>query len=338
VEPEDGGCGEIVSVNIAGTVDWGIIMKTISIVTACYNEDGNVEELVRRTRATMAALPAYQYEHIFIDNCSTDTTVEKLKDMASSDRRIKIILNARNFGHIRSPYHAILQAYGDAVILLVADLQDPPEMIKDFVEKWEAGSKVVVGIKTSSEENPVVYFLRGLYYKAIRKFASVDLLEQFTGFGLYDRKVVDILRGLREPYPYFRGLISDIGYDITRIEYTQPSRQHGRTKNNFYTLFDMAMLGFTNYTKIPLRLATLLGFFAAGMSLLAGLVYLVAKLIFWNNFTAGMAPLLIGIFFLGSVQLLFLGVVGEYVGAVFTYVQNRPLVIEKERINFDEKT
>lgn len=312
-------------------------MKTISIVTACYNEESNVEELVQRTRAVMAGLPAYQYEHIFIDNCSTDETAQKLKAMAATDRRIKIIINARNFGHIRSPYHAILQAHGDAVVQLVADLQDPPEMISDFVRKWEEGSKVVVGIKTSSEENPVIYFLRGMYYKALRKFASVDLLEQFTGFGLYDRKVVDILRGLREPYPYFRGLISDIGYDIAKISYVQPARLHGRTKNDFYTLFDLAMLGFTNYTKIPLRLATLLGFCAAGMSLLAGFVYLIAKLIFWNNFTAGMAPMVIGIFFLGSVQLLFLGVVGEYVGAVFAYVQNRPLVIEKERINFDEK-
>ncbi len=312
-------------------------MKTISIVTACYNEEGNVEELALRTRGVMAGLPAYNYEHIFIDNCSTDGTAEKLKALATVDRRIKIIINARNFGHIRSPYYAILQAHGAAVISLVADLQDPPEMIKDFVLKWEEGAKVVVGIKTSSKEPLLIYFLRGMYYKVLRKFASVDLLEQFTGFGLYDKGVVDILRNLHEPYPYFRGLISDIGYDIVKISYVQPARLHGRTKNNFYTLFDLAMLGFTNYTKIPLRLATLMGFFAAGMSLLAGFVYLIAKLIYWNNFSAGMAPMVIGIFFLGSIQLLFLGVVGEYVGAVFAYVQNRPLVIEKERINFDEK-
>jgi glycosyltransferase involved in cell wall biosynthesis len=309
--------------------------KRISIVTPCFNEEDNVPELLQRVRDVMGGLSGYDYEHIFIDNCSHDRTVEILKRFAAEDRRIKIIVNARNFGHIRSPYYGLLQARGDAVILLVADLQDPPEMIKDFVGKWEGGAKVVVGIKTSSKENPAMYFLRGLYYKVLRKFASVDLLEQFTGFGLYDRKVVDILRGLREPYPYFRGLISDIGYDIAKITYVQPVRLHGRTNNDFYTLFDLAMLGFTNYTKIPLRLATLLGFMAAGVSLLAGIVYLIAKLIFWNNFTAGMAPLLIGIFFLGSIQLLFLGVVGEYVGAVFVYVQNRPLVVEKERINFD---
>jgi len=311
-------------------------MKTISIVTACYNEEGNVVELVQRVRAVMSGCPMYQFEHILIDNCSTDGTVNKLKALASDDHRIKIIVNSRNFGHIRSPYHALLQAGGDAVILLVADLQDPPEMIKDLILKWEEGFKVVVGVKTASEENKLLYGMRGLYYKAIRRFSTVDLLEQFTGFGLYDRKVVDVLRGLREPYPYFRGLISDVGFDMARIEYRQPVRRHGKTKNDFYTLFDMAMLGFTNYTKIPLRLATLLGFIAAGISFLVGIGYLVAKLLFWNTFTAGMAPVLIGLCFIGSVQLFFLGIVGEYVGAIFTYVQNRPLVVEKERINFDE--
>ena len=310
--------------------------KTISIVTPCYNEEENVAELIRRVREVMGGLPAYAYEHIFIDNCSADRTVEILKGFAAEDRRIKIIINARNYGHIRSPYYGLLQAHGDAVILLVSDLQDPPELIREFISKWESGAKVVVAIKTASKENPLMYFLRGLYYKIIRRFSSVDLLEQFTGFGLYDRKVIDILRGLREPYPYFRGLISDVGAEIARIEYTQRGGQHGRTKNDFYTLFDMAMLGFSNYTKIPLRLATLLGFFAAAVSLVVGLGYLIAKLVFWNTFTAGMAPVLIGICFLGSVQLFFLGIVGEYVGAIFTYVQNRPLVVEKERINFGE--
>jgi glycosyltransferase involved in cell wall biosynthesis len=311
-------------------------MKKISIVTGCYNEEGNVEEVVRQVRSTMARLAFYEYEHIFIDNCSEDRTVEILKRLAHEDRNIKIIVNARNFGHIRSPYHGLLQASGDAVICLVADLQDPPEMILEFINKWEKGYKIVVGIKTSSAENSLMYLARGFYYKVIKRLASVEMLEQFTGFGLYDREVVDILRGLREPYPYFRGLIADIGFEIARIPYNQPERRYGKTKNDFFSLFDMAMLGFTNYTKIPLRLATLMGFFAAGMSLLVGTGYLVAKLIFWNTFTAGMAPVLIGIFFLGSVQLFFLGVVGEYVGAVFTYVQNRPLVVEKERINFDD--
>lgn len=311
-------------------------MKTISIVTACYNEEENITELIRRVREVMASLPNYAYEYIFIDNCSEDRTVAILKKFAAEDRRIKIIVNVRNFGHIRSPYHALLQAHGDAVIALVADFQDPPEMIKDFIRKWEEGFKVVVGVKTRSRESWWMYRLRGLYYKMIKNLASIEILEHFTGFGLYDRKIIDVLRGLREPYPYFRGLVSDIGFSIARIEYTQPVRRHGKTKNNFLTLFDMAMLGFTSYTKIPLRLATLLGFFAAGCSLLVGMGYLIAKLLFWNTFSAGMAPMMIGIFFLGSVQLFFLGVVGEYVGAIFTYVQNRPLVVEKERINFEE--
>jgi len=311
-------------------------MKTISIVTACYNEEENVAELIRRVREVMAGLPAYAYEHIFIDNCSEDRTMSILKGLAAEDRRIKIIVNARNFGGVRSGYHALLQAHGDAVVHLVADFQDPPEMIVDFVRKWEEGFKVVVGVKTSSRESWWMYRLRDLYYKMIKSLASIEILEHFTGFGLYDRKVMDVLRSLREPYPYFRGLISDIGFSIARIEYTQPARRHGKTKNNFLTLFDMAMLGFTSYSKIPLRLATLLGFLAASVSLLVGLGYLIAKLLFWNTFSAGMAPMMIGIFFLGSVQLFFLGIVGEYVGAIFTYVQNRPLVVEAERINFDK--
>ena len=310
-------------------------MKTISIVTACYNEEENVAELIQRVREVMAGLPNYAYEHVFIDNCSEDRTVAILKGFAAEDRCIKIIVNARNFGGVRSGYYALLQANGDAVIHLVADFQDPPEMIGDFVRRWEEGFMVVVGIKTRSHENWWMYRLRSLYYKMIKNLASIEMLEHFTGFGLYDRKVMDVLRGLREPYPYFRGLISDIGFSIARIEYTQPVRRHGKTTNNFFTLFDMAMLGFTSYSKVPLRLATLLGFFAACFSLFAGLGYLIAKLLFWDMFKAGMAPMMIGIFFLGSVQLFFMGIVGEYVGATFTYVQNRPLVVEKERINFD---
>ncbi|MCF7687619.1 MAG: glycosyltransferase family 2 protein [Cephaloticoccus sp.] len=309
-------------------------MKTISIVTPCYNEAGNIPELIRCVRDVMVQLSSYQFEHIFIDNASTDETLAVLRQYAAEDLRIKIIVNARNFGHIRSPYHALLQAQGDAVISIVADLQDPPGLMLDFVREWEAGHKVVVGIKTRSREAWWMYRARGFYYKLIKRLADVELLEQFTGFGLYDRQIMEVLRGLREPYPYFRGLISDVGYNIKRIEYTQPERFHGRTKNNFFSLFDIALLGLTSYSKVPLRLATLVGFFTAGLSLLAGFGYLIAKLLFWNTFTAGVAPVMLGIFFLGSVQLIFMGIVGEYVGAVFTYVQNRPLVIEKERINF----
>jgi glycosyltransferase involved in cell wall biosynthesis len=307
----------------------------ISIVTPCFNEEANVEELVDRVRVVMEKLRNYQYEHIFIDNSSADGTVAKLKTMASRDRRIKIIVNTRNFGPVRSPHHAFLQASGDAVISLMADLQDAPELILEFVRKWEEGYKIVVGVKTQSEESRIMYWLRGLYYSVIKRLAAVDMLAQVTGFGLYDRVFVDVLKSLREPYPFFRGLISEVGFDIFKITYTQRKRVHGISKHNFYTLFDIAMLSITNYSKIPLRFATLLGFIAAGMSFLVGLIYLIAKLLFWNNFTAGMAPLLIGLCFIGSVQLFFLGIVGEYVGAVFTYVQNRPLVVEKERINFD---
>jgi glycosyltransferase involved in cell wall biosynthesis len=313
-------------------------LKTISIVSSCFNEEENVGLMVERVQAVMAKHPEYQYEQIFIDNDSSDQTVNRLRAIASRDPHVKVILNSRNFGYIRSHFYAILQARGDAVVVIASDLQEPPEMIHEYIRKWEEGFKIVAGIKTASEENPFIYFLRGVYYRLIRMSSSVDLLEQFTGFGLYDKKIIDILRSLREPYPYFRGLVSDIGFPVAKIEYTQAARVHGKTSSNFFMLFDVAMLGFTNYTKIPLRLATILGFFAASVSLLVGLCYLVAKLIFWNSFTAGMAPVLIGLCFLGSVQLLFLGVIGEYVGSIFTYVQNRPLVFEKERVNFENDT
>ena len=283
----------------------------------------------------MAGLPGYDYEHIFIDNASRDRTVAILRELAKDDKRVKVIVNARNFGHIRSPCHAILQARGDAVISIVADLQDPPAMIADFVHKWEEGYKVVMGIKKGSAESILMFALRRLYYRTLRRLSDVELVEHFTGFGLYDRQVIDILRSLGDPYPYFRGLIADIGFEIAKVEYVQPGRKRGITKNNLYTLYDMAMLGLTSYTKVPLRLATMLGFASAGLSLLAALFYLVYKLIFWKSFELGLAPLVVGIFFFSSVQLIFLGIVGEYVGSIHTYVRHMPLVIEKERINFD---
>jgi hypothetical protein len=230
-----------------------------------------------------------------------------------------------------------MQAGGDCAISLVADLQDPPELIADFIRKWEEGYKVVVGIKTGSKEHPVMYWLRDCYYRLIARLSDVEMIPQFTGFGLYDRDVIDTLRGLNEPYPYFRGLIADIGFELARIEYIQPKRKHGKTKNSFYTLFDMALLGLTNHTKIPLRLATLIGFFGSLLSGLLGVVYVVYKLFFWDRLAVGIAPLVVGLFFVGSIQLFFLGVIGEYIGAIYTYSQNRPLVIEKERVNFDDK-
>jgi glycosyltransferase involved in cell wall biosynthesis len=271
---------------------------------------------------------------IYIDNASTDQTITILRHLAQNDHRVKVILNTRNFGTVRSPYHGILQAGGDAVICMASDLQDPPEKIPEFIHYWDEGYKVVVGIKTSSKEPGLFYFLRSLYYWILRNLSDVGLIEHFTGFGLYDRQVINILRELNDPYPYFRGLIADLGFSIARIEFVQPRRKRGISKNNFYTLYDMAMLGLTGYTKIPLRLAAMVGFVASALSFLVGLVYLIYKLLFWQQFTLGSAPIVIGLFFLGSIQLFFLGIVGEYIGAIYTQVMKRPLVIEKERINF----
>ena len=308
-------------------------MKTISIVTPCFNEEENIQELYERIQKALAGLD-YDYEHIFIDNASTDRTVELLRGLAAQDKRVKVILNARNFGHIRSPYHALLQASGDAVIGMASDLQDPPEKIPEFIHKWEQGYKVVIGVKTSSQELGLFYFMRSLYYRVLRGLSDVRLIDNFTGFGLYDKKIIEILRKFDDPYPYFRGLIADIGFDIAEIEFDQPRRKRGISKNNFYTLYDMAMLGIVSYTKIPLRLAAMFGFLSAAISFLVGLIYLVYKLIDWQNFSVGLAPVVIGLFFLGSVQLFFLGIIGEYIGSIYTLTVHRPLVIEKERINF----
>lgn len=309
-------------------------MKLISIVTPCYNEEDNVEEIYRQVKEVFEALPSYTYEHIFIDNSSKDKTVEILKRLALNDTKVKVIVNSRNFGHIRSPYHAMLQAKGDAVISLVADLQDPPHLIPDFLRKWEDGYKVVLGVKTQSHESPAMFAVRKLYYNFIARLSDIELTKNNTGFGLYDQAVIQILREINDPYPYFRGLISDIGFESYKIEYTQPTRKRGITKNNFYTLYDIAMLGITNHSKIPLRLAAMLGFIMSALSLLVALGYLLAKLIFWNYFSLGTAPLIIGLFLFSSVQLFFIGIIGEYIGSIHTQVLKRPLVVEKERINF----
>ena len=308
--------------------------RLISVVTACFNEEGNVREVYQQVRSVIEQFGRYDYEHIFIDNCSTDSTVEVLREMASQDKRVKVIVNSRNFGHIRSPFHALLQAKGDAVITIVADLQDPPALIAEFLRKWEEGYKIVVGVKTGSQESKAFWLLRKLYYDAIDKLSEVRLVKNFTGFGLYDRQVVDVLRKIKDSYPYFRGLVCDVGFERAEVEYIQPARRRGITKNNFYTLLDMAMLGMTNHSKVPLRLATMTGFVLAMLSLLVGMGYFIYKLIFWQSFQVGIAPLVIGLFFFSSVQLVFLGIVGEYVGAIHTQVLSRPLVVEKERINF----
>lgn len=310
--------------------------KLVSIVTPCYNEGENVEELVRRIRTVMSEFSQYNYEHLLIDNDSKDDTVEKIKRMAAEDKHLRLIVNCRNFGHLRSPTHAVFQASGDAIIAMASDLQDPPEMISAFLKHWEAGFKVVIGVKPKSREAPLMFLLRRTYYRALGKMSDVPLIENFTGFGLYDREVIATIRSLNDPYPYFRGLIAELGYPRAEISFEQPRRIRGVTKNNFYTLYDLAMLGVTSHSKLPLRLATMSGFVLSFLSLLIAFGYGLAKLLFWDNFSLGVAPLIIGLFFFGSVQLFFIGLLGEYIGAIHTQVMKRPLVVEKERVNFEQ--
>jgi glycosyltransferase involved in cell wall biosynthesis len=310
-------------------------MKTISVLTPCFNEESNVSELYQRVRAAVAAAGDYKYEHIFIDNASTDNTLGELRNIAAEDKNIKVIRNTRNFGHIRSPMHAVFQTSGDAVIGIVADLQDPPEIIVDMIHKWEEGYPVVIGVKAASDENGLMFWIRGQYYRIVNRLSGLETYENFTGFGLYDRKVVNILKQFDDPYPYFRGMIAEIGMARFEIPYHQPARKRGITKNNFYSLYDMAMLGITNLSKVPLRMVTFSGFVGALVSILVSLAYLTYKLVFWNNFSVGIAPLVIGVFFFMSIQMLFMGVIGEYIGTIHTLVQHRPLVVEQERINFE---
>jgi len=312
-------------------------VKTLSIITPCFNEEANVNEVYERVKAVVTGLGRYRYEHIFIDNASTDATVPALKRIAAADSNVRIIVNARNFGHIRSPLHGLLQARGDAVISIVADLQDPPEMIADLVREWESGYSMVLAIKRSSQESQGMFWLRRRYYRMVQKLSSTETFENFTGFGLYDRRVMDLVRGFADPYPYFRGMLAEIGLPHKKIYYDQPARKRGITKNNFYTLYDMGMLGIVNHSKVPLRVMAFAGFAGAFASFLAGFGYFLYKVMFWDRFSVGIAPLVIGIFFLGSLQLLFMGVLGEYVGAIHTQVQHRPLVVELERVNFEHE-
>jgi glycosyltransferase involved in cell wall biosynthesis len=319
-------------------------MPLISIVTPCYNEEGNAPELHARIAQVLAAwIEAQQetgeewdYEHLFIDNASHDGTAQVLRGLASRDARVRVILNNRNFGHIRSPFHAMLQARGDAVVTMASDLQDPPELIPTFLDKWREGWKIVVGQKSKSEETPIFFAVRKAYYRLVNRLAEVELLENVTGFGLYDRAVIEAMRDLKDPYPYVRGLISELGFPCERVTYTQPQRRRGVSSNNFYTLYDIAMLGITSHSKVPLRLATMMGFAMSLVSFLLGVGYLIYKLLFWTRFDAGVAPLVIGLFFIGSVQLFFIGIVGEYVGFIHTHILQRPHVTERERIGFGE--
>jgi glycosyltransferase involved in cell wall biosynthesis len=308
--------------------------KLISIVTPCYNEEANIDELYQRIIEVMSRLD-YNYEHVFIDNCSTDGSHAKLRALAAQDKRVKVIFNARNFGHIRSPYYALMQVNGDCAVLIASDLQDPPEMIEEFVKKWEEGFKTVMAVKPESEESRIMFLVRRAYYRFVTRISEVPLVQDATGAGLFDRAVLDILKKIDDPYPYFRGLLCEIGFPIATVPFKQPRRQRGITKNNFYTLYDIAMLGITNHSKVPLRLMVMGGGLLAGLSLLAAFAFLLAKLVFWNSFQMGIAPLLISLFFFSSVQILFLGMLGEYLGSVHTQMRNMPLVVEAERVNFD---
>lgn len=314
-------------------------MKKISIVSSAFNEQDNILQLCASVKTEMEKWKEkYTYEQIILDNCSTDNTLEVLRGLAAQDPHIKVIANARNFGHIRSPYYGILQATGDAVIYLASDLQDPPELISSFITQWEKGFWVVLGQKQQSFESKLFFGVRKFYYWLLNLVndSGADLVPNCTGFGLYDKKVVDELRALNDPYPYLRGLVCELGYPKTLVPFVQPPRKSGLTKNNFYTLYDNAMIGFTNHSKVPLRLAALGGFMLGAVSFFLACVYLVLKLCFWDRFPLGTAPILLAVLFFASVQLVFLGVLGEYIGAILTQVLKRPLVIEKERINFDK--
>lgn len=312
-------------------------MKTISIVVPCYNEEENVEALADALREMFKKnLASYQYEIIFIDNDSKDKTREIIRRLCASDKGIKGIFNAKNFGQFNSPYYAMLQSTGDCTVLMAADFQDPVDMVPGFVKEWESGYKIVIGIKKSSQENKIMYWLRGCYYKLIKKLSNVEQIEQFTGFGLYDKRFIEVLRNLDDPTPFLRGIVAELGFHRKEIPYEQPLRRAGKTSNNFYKLYDAAMLSFTSYTKVGLRLATFLGFISSALSLLVAFIYLVLKLFNWYNFQAGYAPLIIGVFLIGSIQLFFIGLLGEYILNINTRVIHRPLVVEEKRINFND--
>lgn len=310
-------------------------MKTISILIPCYNEEENVKPISEALVELLGReLPDYDYEIVFIDNHSTDKTRALLREICGANYRIKAIFNAKNFGQFNSPYYGLMQTTGDCTILLCCDFQDPIQCIPEMVHAWEDGNRIVVMQKNTSEENKIMYFLRSCYYKIIRKYSNVEQIEHFTGFGLYDRSFIDVLRKLDDPTPFLRGIVAELGFSIKIISYNQEKRRAGKTHNSFSTLYDAAMLSFTSYTKVGLRAATFFGFSIALFSFLIGFVYLVLKLVYWDRFDAGIAPIMLGMFFLGAVQLVFLGLIGEYILIINARVMNRPLVIEEERINF----
>lgn len=310
-------------------------MKKISILVPCYNEEENVIPLSNAlVEMLQRDLLAYDYEIVFIDNCSKDSTRDKLRVICRKNPKIKAVLNAKNFGQFNSPYYGMLQTTGDCVVLMCCDFQDPIEMVPEFVKSWEEGYKIVSAIKTTSKENKIMRFLRSCYYKLIKKMSDVEQIEHFTGFGLYDRSFIEVLRELDDPTPFLRGIVAELGYKRKNIAYEQQKRRAGKTHNNWYSLYDAAMLSFTSYTKIGLRIATIGGFLCAGISFVIAIIYLLYKLTHWYSFSAGVAPLIIGLFMMGGIQLFFVGLLGEYIMSINTRVMKRPLVVEEERINF----
>ena len=309
-------------------------MLLISVVTPCYNEKDNIIDIYQTVKSIFNNINKYQYEHIFIDNSSSDNSISLLKEIAHVDPNVKLIINSRNFGWIRSPFYGLLQASGDAIIYMAADFQDPPNLINKFIKKWEDGFKIVIGTKSQSEESFFKFFIRSFYYKFADKISDLKLLKNFTGFGLYDKSVIQIMRQFNDPYPYLRGMISEIGFDVAEIEFKQPKRKKGLSSGTFFRLYDVAMLGITTHSKLPLRILSLVGFSLAFISLLISIIYIIAKLLFWSMFPLGFAPILIGSFFFFSMQMFFVGLLGEYIASIHHQVLKRPLVIEKERINF----
>lgn len=308
--------------------------KLISIVSPCYNEEGNIENLYKALNAAIDKVPNYAFEFLFIDNNSSDRTPDILKDLAARDKRVKIIFNVRNFGHIRSPYWGILQAQGDAVIYLASDLQDPPELIPEFIKSWELGWKIVFGTKPKTKQGRLFHLVRTIYYKVLDAMSDVRIIQNATGFGMYDKDVVNHLRAIQDPYPFLRGLVCELGYPIKTVDFIQPSRSSGRTKNNWLSLYDIGMLGIVSHTIWPLRIASLVGYFIALACIFVSISYLIMKLFYWNSFPIGFAPLVIGFFFLIAMVFIFLGFIGEYLAYISSHVRSRPIVVERERINF----
>jgi glycosyltransferase involved in cell wall biosynthesis len=309
-------------------------MTKISIVTPTYNEEQNIKLLCEDVKKEFEKIDL-EYEHIIIDNASTDNTIKILEEICSKDKKVKVIVNSKNYGHIRSPFYGLLQTNSDATILMASDFQDPIDLIPKYIEEWKKGKKIVLGQKTSSEENKIKYSLRNMFYNFLNKISDSELTNNTTGAGIFDKTIVEKLKKINDPYPYFRGLISELGEDITTIEFKQPKRNSGETKNNILTLYDIGMLGIVKHSRIPLRFMTFLGFTASVISLLIGLIYLFYKLLFWDSFSLGIAPVVIGIFIVSSIQIILLGLIGEYIGIILLHQRNMPLVIEKQRINFD---